>query len=132
MNVPDQVPIMRLHHQMPVLRPLRNEEELKRLVKAAADDGHLVWGATFLVEKAGELVGYVGLDSVPTYQGWLHTQKIGPFESASVISQVENHVRMRNGRNLLLLLPETSPFCPVIHRFNYRHLANAQLHIKTL
>ena len=48
---------------------------------------------------------------------------------------LESQKRNRNWiwlKQLLLLLPDTSPFCQVIQRFGYRHLANAGLHLKTL
>lgn len=118
---------------LPLLRPLRGGHDLERLVKAAAADGHLVWGPSHVIEKSGEIVGYIGLNSVPYFQGWFHTKQIGARESVMLFNQVENLARgHREWEQLMLLLPNTSPFCPVIERFGYRHLANAGLHLKTL
>lgn len=121
---------------LPVMRPVRDEADLKRLVTAAAQDNHLVLAPTWVIEKGGELAGYIGLNSVPTFQGWFHTAHVGPRDSALIFNQLENLCRMKLGTHgwdqLLLLLPTTSPFRPVMERFGYRHLADAGMWLKGL
>lgn len=122
--------------QLPVMRTLLNEDELEQLVQAAARDNHLVLSPTFVIEKAGEIVGYIGLNSSPTFQGWFDTQRISARDSRLIFNQLENLCRMKHGTpgwdHLLLLLPTTSPFRDAMQRFGYQHLADAGLWLKQL
>lgn len=123
----------RLTEPLPVLRRLRDPAELEKLVRqAAADGGHVVWGPSHVIEKHGELVGYIGLNSLPYFQAWFDTGKMAPRDSALVIGQVENLCRTADLRQLLALVPNQSPFRSALDRFGYRHLADAGLHLKDL
>lgn len=125
-----------LTEHLPVLRPVRDEQDLQRLVTAAAEDNHLVLAPTFVIEKGGELAGYIGLNSTPTFQGWFRTDRIGPRDSALIFNQVENICRMKLNTpgwdQILLLLPTTSPFRDVMTRFGYRQLAEVGMWLKGL
>lgn len=123
---------MTLTDQLPTLRPVRDKEDLGQLLKAAAADNHLVLAPTVIIEKAGETAGYLGLNSIPFFQGWFDTQRINARDSALIFNQVENFCRMRGNKQLLLLLPTTSPFRNVMDRFDYLHLADAGMHLKQL
>jgi hypothetical protein len=117
----------------PVLRPISNPGELEALQVAAAGDGHLVIAPTFLVEKGGEICGYIGLNSLPLWQGWLHTQRMGPRDSASIFSQVDNVCRLQGQKHLALLLPDTSGFNGVVERFGYSKMGGPRtLYFKPL
>ena len=124
---------MNLSDQLPLLRPVRGEEDLERIFKAAAADNHVALAPNFVIEKAGEVAGYIGLNSIPYFQGWFHTQRIGPRESVMLFNQVENLTRMGKAGELMLLLPGSSSFRgAVIERFGYRHLVDVGMHIKKL
>jgi hypothetical protein len=121
-----------LPDQLPLLRPVR-EADLERIMKAAAEDGHLALAPNYVIEKGGEVAGYIGLNSLPYFQGWFHTKLIGPRESVMIFNQVENLARGKIGWDqLVLLLPNTSPFCGLVPRFGYKHLADVGMHIKPI
>ena len=123
---------MNLSDMLPVLRPLRDKNDLEQLVKAAAADNHLVLAPSFAIEKGGEIAGYIGLNSCAFFQGWFSTKLINARDSALIFNQVENFCRLDRQNQLLLALPRTSPFDEIMERFGYRHLADAGLHHKTL
>jgi len=123
---------MDLTGNLPLLRPVR-ESDLEAIMKAAAADNHVALAPNFVIEKGGEIAGYIGLNSLPYFQGWFHTKLIGPRESVLIFNQVENIARGRIGWDqLVLLLPNTSPFCGVISRFGYKKLSEVGMHIKPL
>lgn len=123
---------MDITENLPLLRPVR-ESDLEAIMKAAAADGHVALAPNFVIEKGGQIAGYIGLNSLPYFQGWFHTKLIGPRESVLLFNQVENLARGRIGWDqLVLLLPNTSPFCGVIPRFGYRHLSDVGMHLKQL
>jgi hypothetical protein len=123
---------MNLPDQLPLVRPVR-EQDLERIMKAAAEDGHMALAPNLIIEKMGEVAGYIGLNSLPYFQGWYSTKLISARESVMLFNQVENLARGKVGWDqLILLLPNTSPFVGVIGRFGYRHLADVGMHIKPL
>lgn len=121
----------RLDH-FPTMRPLRDAEELKALQELAAADDHLVLAPTFVVTKHGRIVGYIGLNSLPMFQGWFDQERMGPRDSLTVFNAVENHVRMQGGKHLALLLPLSSPFCGHTESIGYKHLAMVAFRVKQL
>jgi len=121
-----------LADHLPILRPLRDDEDLLRLQRAAAADNHLVLAPSWVIEKGGDVAGYIGLNSLPIYQGWFHTRRMQARDSLTVFNQVENLCRMRGGREVVLLLPQSSAFREIMSRFGYRHVDTVGLHWKTL
>lgn len=116
----------------PTLRLLRKAEQLVGLMDMAAADNHRVVAPTFLIEKNGEVVGYIGLNSLPTFQGWFHTKKMNARDSLSIFNQVENLCRMQGMQQLALLLPLTSGFIEHTERLGYQELATVSLQLKQL
>jgi len=116
----------------PVVRPLRDDEDLRRLQMIAAEDNHRVIAPTYVIELDGEIVGYLGINSMPMYQGWFHTKKMGPGNSAQVFTIVEHKFRMDGHKFVGLLLPETSPFAGGMARFGYEKVATVGLEVKRL
>ena len=51
------------------------EEDIPKLVAAAAEDDHRIVAPTHKIVKDGEIVGAVGFDSIPLMTWWLHTEK---------------------------------------------------------
>jgi hypothetical protein len=116
----------------PVLRPLKDADELKHLQAVAARDNHLVLAPTFVVEKEGRIVGYIGLNSLPLFQGWFDTNRMGPRDSLTIFNAVENFCRMQGMKQLGLLLPLTSPFTGRTKELGYEHISTVGLELKKL
>lgn len=113
------------------LRPAK-PDDLRALVDAAALDGHRVLAPSHIIDKGGEIAGYIGLNSLPTFQGWFDRGKVKARDSATIFNIVENLCRAQGMRHLALLLPETSDFRGVIDRFGYERLATVTLEVKEL
>lgn len=134
----------RLESLGPVLRPVRDAAELQRLQELAAADNHLVLAPTWVIVKVladghrgnpaqEEIVGYIGLNSLPLFQGWFDTKRINARDSVQIFNIVENLARGQGCQELGLLLPPSSPFAgKPIAALGYKHISVVGLELKLL
>jgi len=114
------------------LRPLRDAADFQALLKHAHADNHLVISPTHIVDKRGEIVGYISFNSVPMVQGWFDTQRMKARDSARAIHGLEGMARENGFKWLTVLIPTDSPFTPLMSRFGYARLPQScKLHFKT-
>lgn len=119
-------------------RPPRNELELEELRfsqamlhEAAQRDGHHIMGATHLVMRGEECVGYVSIAGLPVMHTWLDSQRIHAGESLRVQDQVDALLNDRfGGSPVLVPCPEESPFTPHMERLGYERLGPTMLYLK--
>jgi len=115
---------------LPIIRLLRDAEDLRRLEEAAALDRHLVLAPNFVIEKAGQIVGYTGLNTLPLCQGWLHTERMGPRDSLIVFNAMENLARMQGIKALGFLTPSNGSFAPLLGRMGYQIVTDCKFGMK--
>ncbi len=118
--------------QLPILRPLRGAADLQALQAAAAEDGHMVVTPDYVVEKRGQIVGSIGLNSLPLMRVWFHTEQVRPRDTVLLVNAVENLCRLQGMKHLAALVRANSPFAPVAERLGYQHLSDVQFKLKLL
>ncbi len=121
---------MELLDQMVVVRPLKDKDELVRLNTEANWDGHVPILPTHVFEKAGELVGYASVGSMTPVNLWFHTKKMKARDSISVVSSLENMIRLNGGNGTIVPVSDKSPFLPVMSRLGYSNIGRANLMTK--
>jgi hypothetical protein len=120
------------HRIWPTLSLLRSQEDLRKLVDAAAADRHTVLAPTHIVRQGPDIVGYAGLGSVTVLNTWLDTQRVSPRESSYLLAVAENAAALAGVKRLLLPCSEQSPFHPLIERMGYVRLGTTTLNYKEL
>lgn len=113
-----------------MLYPLRTMEELAAVLEAAREDHHAVLGATHLVRKAGEVVGYLGV--LPMFNVWLHSDRMSARDSFTVIREMERLGRLAGHGLICVPCAESSPFRPYMERLGYQCLGQSTLNLKKL
>jgi hypothetical protein len=68
----------------------KDREQLEKNAKA---DGHSVYFPTHVLEKDGEIVGYLSLNAVPLVLSWQDTKKMGPIDSVEEIGYIKGSLQ---------------------------------------
>lgn len=97
------------------------------LMKAAHGDGHEVMFPTHVIEKSGEIVGALSLNSVPTVLHWMHTKKANIRDSMCAMNFFENVV---GAGTFLLPCSEKSPYLPLLSRVGYVDAGSFRMFVK--
>ena len=114
------------------LRPLSGVEEYKALKELASADDHAVLAPTLVIEKCGEIVGYVSLNAVPWWTGWFHSTKLYARDTIHLVNDVENLLRPAGHKLVVTLVAPESPFRPVMEKFGYAPAGEAMIGLKQL
>ncbi len=113
------------------IRPFRHED-WEPLVAAAGKDNHLVLAPSHVVMKDNAYVGFLSLGNVPTVLAWLDTKQIQARESATIVAVFENILSAQGVGLVLLPLPTTSPFLPLVEKDGYVALGDGKVFMKNL
>jgi hypothetical protein len=113
------------------IRPCR-QENIAELVKLAEVDNHLVIAPTHILEKNGQLVGYISLGGVPTALVWTDTKLVKARDSACLLNFMENTVAASGSQFMALPCTTQSPYRPFIERLGYLNCGQHDLLIKKL
>ncbi|MBF8281259.1 MAG: hypothetical protein HW378_174 [Anaerolineales bacterium] len=114
------------------VRPLREPADCDRLEIAADEDAYHPILPTHIIERDGEIVGCVGVNSLPLFRVWLHRTKVRARESVAILNVIENGYRAQGGGIVFSLLAPDSPFRAVQERFGYHALGLGVLLVKKL
>lgn len=114
------------------IRRIETPEELQRLIAAAKEDDHGVFGATHVIVKNDEIVGYLSAGSIPSMIVWLHTQKTDKFDAEKLMEFYENGLRFQGAQFVMVPVPLKSPFHPFMERLGYVKLEDATIFVKGL
>jgi hypothetical protein len=116
----------------PIIRPIRDAVELRLLEREAALDNHRVIAPTHLVELKGQIAGYIGINSLPMFQGWWHTERMKARNTLIVMSQVENMLRCNGAKVAGFFVVKGSPFNGFVEKVGYDLLDEGRLMVKAL
>ncbi len=96
-------------------------EQYSELCKLAKEDNHGVIVPTHLIVKNEQIAGYysIGTPGKPVVMGWMSTKELKPRESFALLNTVENHICMNGGTGMILPIPRTSPFHPVMKSMGF-------------
>jgi hypothetical protein len=104
--------------------------------KAAQEDNHHIIGGSHLILKHGEVVGYLGIATIPTVTMWLHTQKTKVRDALAVINFVDNTIADRflpNGKGVYFMpMSGESPFNNKIELVGFEKTNYNNVFIKAL
>jgi hypothetical protein len=116
----------------PEIRLIQSEVEMEAVTVAAEADGTVCLAPSHLIERDGRIIGYVGMDSIPLFRVWLHSEALRPRESFTILNVVENLYRARGVRAVSMLLMPGSPFGELMPRLGYERVGETVLHSKRL
>jgi ketopantoate hydroxymethyltransferase len=119
---------MTLQEQLLHVRTIR-QEDVDVLHKVAAQDNHTVVAPNFILEKGGQMVGYIGM--VPCVLMWLDSQRVKTRDSVTAMNFFENHLAVQGARVIALPCLPTSPLYRYIPQVGYLN-CETQLFMKHL
>lgn len=114
------------------VRPYHPELDATALDAAAAADAHSPLNPTHVIERRGEIIGYFGVNSLPLFRLWFHSEKMKAGDSTRLLFMIENHYRMAGVDVLGTLINTGSPFYPVAARGGYVENLGDRLFLKDL
>lgn len=117
---------------MPVIRKVRDVADFNRLVEAAAEDEHRVYFPSHVIEKGGEVAGYLGVCSMPILRVWLHREKMKARDTAMAIAVAENLMRANGIEVAGGLIAKTSPVFPHLPKLGWLPVGETVLVTKDL
>jgi len=112
------------------IEPIAGPDELRDLLLAAASDNHVVIGASHVIRKDGELVGYASIGSVPMVNVWLDSKRVKALDSLRLLRAGEVLARDLGVRQYLMPCAHTSPFFPHMERLGFKRLGFTSLNWK--
>lgn len=110
------------------LSPLQDLDELRQLEDHAAEDNHIVIGASHVFRKEGEIVGYCSVGH--TIHWWMHTAKCGARDSISAITQMEAILRDRGIQEYHMLCATESPYTQYLEKIGFEKLGTTTVYRK--
>ena len=113
----------------PSLRLIK-EEEIEQLIEKAAKDDHQVVAPTHVIEKDGEIVGYMSIDAVPTVHSWFDSKVLKVRDSAVVDLQLKAIMNNNGIEHYFMPCASISPFRTVMESAGYKKLYDSTIFIK--
>ena len=118
--------------QFPQVRPVVPGDYMA-IRQAAEQDGHGPPVApTHAVWLDDQIVGAVGINSVPLYTLWLDSKRMKPRGTMGVLNLIENTLRMEEREVVATIINQGSPFLPVAARLGYLAAPESALFFKRL
>lgn len=114
------------------VRPYHHQHDDLALQQAAKEDAHHPLNPTHVIERGEEIVGYFGIDSLPLYRLWFHSEKMKAADSLRLLFLMENIYRMRGVPVIGTIIATSSPFYAVAGRGGYLESTNDRLFLKDL
>lgn len=111
------------------IRPMRTED-IAPLVKAANEDGHEVILPTHIIEKGGDIVGALSMNSVPTVLHWMDTEKCSVRDSLNAMNFFENFMSGGGAQSFILPCSDKSPYISLIEKMGYAKAGSFTIFIK--
>lgn len=115
------------------LLPIRSEEEFTAVKEAALKDNHLPLWASHYLRREKLITGFVGLeDYVPFVHLWSHTKEMAAADSFSMLNAVENIMRYKGKRGLIIPAHSSSTFSNHLTRVGYNKMFDTTIYFKPL
>ena len=109
------------------LKPLKTNEELMELIELAQADNHTVVGATHLLIKHNEIVGYMSIGGITHVHNWFHSDKCTASDSMIAISQAEAVMANSGVLQYYVACEDTSPFFSKMEKLGFTPMFNTNL-----
>lgn len=118
--------------RLPVIRKVRDGADFARLQEVAAEDEHRVYFPSHVVEKDGEVAGYLGVCSMPMLRVWLHKERMKARDTAFVMGVAENLLREKGVEVTGGLIARQSPLFPHLAKLGWLPVGESLLITKDL
>jgi hypothetical protein len=96
-----------------------NKENLARLVTDAKEHNVQVIHATDILERGGEIVGYVSIGSMPVVHMYFNPTKAVPQDYLTMMAYWEGVLARNNIHDFWLPCESTSKLLPFVERLGY-------------
>lgn len=96
----------------------------------AKEDDHQLIAPSHVVEKDGNIIGFLSIAQIPNVLMWLHTERATPRDAAAVANFFECWLLDRGARTFVVPCLETSPFFPYISQLDYVNIGKTNLFLK--
>jgi len=116
------------------LVPIRTQEEFAIVQKAATEDNHLpLWASHYMRRGVDGITGFAGLeDYYPFVHLWSHTKKMAAMDSFSMLNGMENYLRCKGKRGIIIPAYAGSTFIGHLARAGYTQMFDTTIHYKAL
>lgn len=114
------------------IKPVVNQQDAVKAIKASRDDGHFIISPTHIVEKAGDIIGSFSLIKNPACFFWMDSKKASIRDSLIAINVGENIARVQGEHILIAMSKDSSPFAKILNRIGYKPLDTMTLNYKIL
>jgi hypothetical protein len=109
-----------------VLRP----GEFDAVRNAAEADSDGVVFPTHVMRRDGDIVGAMGVNSLPLLTLWMHREKTSALDSVTVLDRVADFMRFTGRTAYAAPCSRTSPFYPHIQRLGFREILDGGLYLR--
>ena len=106
------------------------EEDMSALQEMAKADDHAVIAPSLIVEKDGQIIGYLGM--VPTVLVWLDSQRVKARDSLIVANTYENLLRAQWNGVIAVPCVNKSPLKEYLPKLGYFGATDVTLFLKNL
>jgi len=100
------------------IRPY-GSDDAPRLEIAAARDKHGVAAPSHVMEKDGEIVGYLSINMVPTVLLWMDSKVVRVHDTIDIVNFYENFISAMGWKGFFLPVPTDSPLKPYVESAGY-------------
>lgn len=114
------------------IRRFQPETDSLALALAAKSDAHAPLHPTHVILRGDDIIGYYGLNSLPLYRLWFHSEKMKATDSLRVLWHIEQGYREAGLGLIGTLININSPFYPCAVRGGYRECTGDRLFLKGL
>ncbi len=104
--------------------------ELPELRERAAQDDHVALWPTHVVEKDGEIVGYLSIGAIPIVNVWMDSRQLGPRDSLSVLGQLDAVMDYAGQPTYFMPCDAASPFHPVMEKLGFGSLMETEIFVR--
>lgn len=101
------------------LVPLRDNEQVRRLVEAAAADHHQCLAPTHVMVRGDQIIGYLSLGGLPTVQAWFDSATGHVLDSLKMIEMGEAVLASQGAGAYAVCVSKDSPFFPHMQRLGF-------------
>lgn len=116
----------------PRIVPLTTPAEVEQMRLAGAADNHGTGYFTDAVLRGPEIIGGLGVMSLPHVNWWMHSKKAGLRDSLHVVGAAEWLMRRMRQPEMYMPVADESPYLPHMERFGFVKVGTYNLFKKGL
>src|ERR1035437_8965335 len=104
------------------IRPA-TRDNIGYVIDRAKEDGNSgVIAATDVIMKEGKIIGYLGINSMPYVQVWMHTKESKIRDAMQSLTFIEGTLARQGAESVALPCHESSNYTPYLEKLGYERL----------